>query len=70
VIIGSFFQKLSDLLWDMNKKKSRAWSVTGGLYLPTVRGSKLGSAKKILFDHDLVKVDKPQIMIDYFLWGC
>ncbi|MCX5819737.1 MAG: hypothetical protein NT047_07485 [Deltaproteobacteria bacterium] len=43
------------LLRYMNKSKSRAWSVTSGLQLPAVRGSKLGSTKKILFDHDLVK---------------
>lgn len=43
------------LLRYMNKKKSRAWSVTSGLQLPTVRGSIPGSDKKILFDYDLVK---------------
>jgi predicted RNA methylase len=45
----------NDALRYMNKKKSRAWSVTSGLQLPTVRGSKLGSDKKILFEYDLVK---------------
>ncbi len=36
-------------------KKSRAWSVTSGLQLPTVRGSKPGFKNKVLFDYDLVK---------------
>ena len=43
------------LLRYMNKKKSHAWSVTSGLYLPTVRGSIPGFRNKILFEHDLVK---------------
>lgn len=43
------------LLRYMNKKKSHAWSVTSGLYLPTVRGSISGFRNKILFEHDLVK---------------
>ncbi len=43
------------LLRYMNKKKSRAWSVTSGLQLPTVRGSIPGSDKKILFEYDIVK---------------
>jgi hypothetical protein len=38
--------------------KSRAWSVTSGLQLPTVRGSKLGSVEKILFEYDIVKGSK------------
>jgi len=53
---GIFVKWINDgLLRYMNKGKSRAWSVTSGLQLPTVRGSKLGSGKKILFDYDLVK---------------
>jgi hypothetical protein len=53
---GIFIKWINDgLLRYMNKKKSREWSVTSGFQLPTVRGSKLGSDKKILFEYDLVK---------------
>lgn len=53
---GIFIKWINDgLLRYINKEKSRAWSVTSRLQLPTVRGSKLGSGKKILFDYDLVK---------------
>ncbi|HPX31374.1 MAG TPA: hypothetical protein PKW92_09850 [Smithella sp.] len=43
------------LLRYQNKKKSRAWSVTSGLYLPTVRGPQPGFKNKILFEYDIVK---------------
>lgn len=46
------------LLRYMNKKKSREWSVTSGLQLPTVRGSIPGFKNKILFEYDLVKRKK------------
>ncbi len=46
----------------MNKKKSREWSVTSGLQLPTVRGSIPGRRKTVLFDYDLVK-HKPDTML-------
>jgi hypothetical protein len=48
-------EKATNGLQDEPKRKSRVWSMTNGLYLPTVRGSKLGFGNKILFDYDLVK---------------
>jgi hypothetical protein len=42
----------------MNKKKSHAWSVTNGLYLPTVRGSMPGS-------QEMPALDVPQSGIEW-----
>jgi hypothetical protein len=39
----------------INKKKSREWFQTRGLYLPKVETAIRGYRKKILFDYDLVK---------------
>jgi len=39
----------------MNRKKSREWFLTRGLYLPKVETAIRGLKRKILFDYDLVK---------------